>query len=649
MSLSRQLLIILAGLFLFVFAGIFWISVNNTRQYLAMQLASHAQDTATSLGLSLAPHLRHQDMAAMHAMINAIFDRGYYLEIVLENLQGQPLIERANPMRIEGIPPWFIRLLPLDTPWQDSLITTGWHQAGRIKVQSNPGYAYDELWRSAVQTCLWSVAAFALCMLLVLALLRLILSPLRSVEAQALAICKREFPVVEAIPRTRELKRVVLAMNKMSATLEHLISRLVSYAERMRREAHADTLTGLNNRRAFDTYLGHVLRSAEKIPMGVLALLRVNDFAAYNRRHGYQEGDQLLKDIARLIDARCSDYAAAWTARIGGADFAVILPNAGRETAESFAVTLSHGLADLAAAEAAHDLAHIGLACFVSGDRAGDVLAAADAALGQAQAKGANAWYLLDTGQAHAFASFGAQQWRQVIERALRSKSLALLRQPVRACADGSLLHEECFVRMPGEDGELIAAGAFIPMAERLGLVGDLDRQVLEYALSYLETEAGRERRIAVNLSPQSLHDGTFCAWLGKRLAIHKAAAARLTLEVSEYGATQNVAATKRFMDALQSLGVHIGIDHFGLSFAAFGCLRQLKPDYIKVDGSLVRGIADDKDNRFFLATLAKIAHGLDIKVIGECVESIGDWQTLIELHADGGQGYYLGGLEDLA
>ncbi|PZN84276.1 MAG: hypothetical protein DM484_03115, partial [Candidatus Methylumidiphilus alinenensis] len=88
------------------------------------QLESHAQDAATSLGLSLSPHM--SDPATMNAMVDAIFDRGYYQEIAIDSVDGKQLIKRINPVQIKGVPDWFIALIPLETPHADALIVNGW-------------------------------------------------------------------------------------------------------------------------------------------------------------------------------------------------------------------------------------------------------------------------------------------------------------------------------------------------------------------------------------------------------------------------------------------------------------------------------------------------------------------------------------------
>lgn len=234
MTLLRQLILAILALLLLVFAGSVAISVANTRHYLDAQLQSHAQDAATSLGLSLSTSAAEDDRATMESMVDALFDSGYYRSIRIIDTGGAPLVERAQPVRFDDVPAWFVRLIPLNTPLGEAMLMSGWRQLGRVQVTSNPGYAYLELWR----TTRGSVGLFALVAALAVALsvvgVNIILRPLRATEAQAAAIADREFPVQEHLPRTRELRRVVEAMNHMSRKVRQMLDEQIALGERLR-------------------------------------------------------------------------------------------------------------------------------------------------------------------------------------------------------------------------------------------------------------------------------------------------------------------------------------------------------------------------------------------------------------------------------
>jgi len=145
MSLKRQILTLVAIVLGLSYAGTLYISIKSTQDYLNKQLSVHAQDTATSLGLSLAPVIRERDLAQANSMIDVIFDRGYFKRISLDAWQGSFRIERELDVWTAEAPDWFVKMLALDTPVQTSEIFVDWKNRAQLSVSIHPGYAYDEL------------------------------------------------------------------------------------------------------------------------------------------------------------------------------------------------------------------------------------------------------------------------------------------------------------------------------------------------------------------------------------------------------------------------------------------------------------------------------------------------------------------------
>ena len=152
MTLYRQLVIFTVSLFLILFVGTWFAKFESTRSFLTDQLESHAQDTASSLGLAVSQY--PDDMIIVETMINAIFDRGYYETIRFIDPNGKILLERNLKVVIEGVPSWFIKLVPLKVPEANAYVTAGWRQAGTIYVKSHAGYAYNSLWQDIKHTTL---------------------------------------------------------------------------------------------------------------------------------------------------------------------------------------------------------------------------------------------------------------------------------------------------------------------------------------------------------------------------------------------------------------------------------------------------------------------------------------------------------------
>jgi diguanylate cyclase (GGDEF)-like protein len=644
MTLSRQLIIVGTLLFLLVFAGTFMISVNNTSNYISAQLESHAQDTATSLGLSLSPPMQENDILTMTSMVDAIFDRGYYREVAVVAIDGKPIIKRALPIRIESVPEWFVNLIHLQTPEGKALVMVGWQQAAKVSVWSNPGIAYAKLWSSTMETFWWFLGSAVVIMGLGLAALRLVLKPLKAVEDQAKAICNREFPVQTKMPLARELRSVVEAMNKMTVKVKDMLEEAVRASERLRSQAYMDPVTGLANRHYFDTHLQHLLRSPDEFVAGALLLIELDDFKRYNEQRGYVAGDELMRTVGAALGKLCVS-SQCFIARLGGANFAILMANARVDEAERLAGQACSALKDVyeQGLTETEKVGHAGVALFRGQESVAEFLSEADMALRAAQAKGPNAWHLFDQKDLKRADVHEASYWAERLQKVISDRQILLYFQPVKSCRDGSMLHQEALLRIQEPDGRLLNAGIFIPMAQKLGLSVELDKLVISHLKEIVDAGGGEGDRLAVNLSPGTVSDPDFIDWLCIELGHSPGLASRLIIELSERGAVDQLDAVRRLTEKVGALSVKVSLDHFGRGFVPFGYLSNLRIDYLKIDGSYIHGIDQNRENQFFVQTLAKIAHGLDIQIIAESVETQAEWETLQGLGVDAGQGYWLG------
>lgn len=646
MSLSRQLVLLVITLVMLLFAGTFLISVYNTRDYLESQLASHAQDAATSLGLSATTHVANGDRAMFTAMVNAMIHRGDYLNIRIEDLKGQAMIEREAKQAVD-VPEWFVYMFPLHSPEGSATMMSGWQQLGTVKVVSHPGLAYRKLWENSVDTLSWFIVGAGVVLLAGLFLLRMMLRPLERVAWQAHAICNREFPVVEEQPFTLEFRKVVEAMNRLSLKVGQMLDNGEQMASQLREQANTDPLTGLFNRRHFMNLLQ--TRLEDKESCGAVLLLQIENLAAYNQAHGYQGGDRLLRAVASLMKTESVAVSGITLAHLSGGDFAVLYEGAGmartRELAERLARALGALYVELEFSRM--DVGHVGGALYQN-QTPGEMLSAVDMALRHAQQEGPNALYVLGA-DGSGPEVFSAGEWRTLLEQALDKDLFRLQQQPVYARGKRQLLHRELFLRLvnPESEQSVIPAGVFMPMAESLGLAAHVDRWVITEVVEHVAAALGDDK-IAINMASTSLAQEGFIDWLDEYLRAHTDSAKRLILEWTEYGATVHLASLKIWIERLTPLGVEFSLDHFGKGFSSFAAIRELKAHYLKIDGSFTRDLDEAGDNAFFLQAVANIAHGLDLAVIAESVESAAAWERLESMDVDGGRGYWLGDVTDV-
>ncbi len=646
-SLLRKLLIIITLLIVSLLLGNFVVSVLHSRSYFSDQLSALAEDTATSLGLTLSHAAQEKDIPQIQSMINVIFDRGYYRGIVYRDLEGNVIVERSRDIAIDGVPQWFIDRIAIPERSGSAEVVSGWYRLGEVSVTVHPGYAYRDLWRVFTDQLRIFLFTAVLCYGLAGVGLNYLLRPLRNVEQQAEAICRKEFPVQEELPSTPELRRMVLAMNRMVRKIQEMFRQQVDMTDALRREASLDPVTGLANRREFDDAMRAWLSSEQRGSSGLMVLLHLEDLARINDRWGREFTDQLLKDIGGEFDDAATAYSGAIVSRRGGSDFCAFVPGILVAELEQFMAELKARLDKLGAVAVAEELALVLAGAYAeSVESAGKMLSAADNVLREAKTDVTrNAEIFHIEGQAQKIR--GAGEWSDYLRQVVDDGKILLHYQPVFA-GDGSTIvnHEVlCRVSDTGDNENVINAGVFWPLAERFGLVSRLDKHVMTKALDIMSTKV--DASLCVNISPQSLKTPGFVEWVEEIIQQFVAwdggpIIARLTCELPEKVLQS---AGDEFIDFTRRVNVHgvrVGLDHFGLTPSAMASLQSMNLAYVKIDRRFVSGIANSRENQFYVKNLIQIAQSCDVRIIAEGLETQADWQMLKGLGIDGGEGFLL-------
>lgn len=641
MSLLKQLFIAICLFLIVAFTGSFISSMESSREQLLSQLRSHAQDAATALGLSMTPHV--DDPAMIELMVSSIFDSGYFAQIRVVNIaDNHVIVERRTTTTPENVPEWFVNLVDLQPQPGDALIMRGWEQAARVEVLSHPQFAINKLWDSALGSLTWLLGCGVVSALLGGWLLRSQLKPLDNMVQQAEAITRREFLSMQKVPRTPELKRVVLAMNQMVEKLKTLFAEEAARSEKLREEAYQDSLTGLANRRLFDIRLANQLSVNDQNADGYLVFLRVNDLGGLNQRLGGQKTDALIKNIglqlSQLLETR---DASNWLAsRSRGGEFTLLAPGLSGEDADRLAQELSEQLESLrhTGASDCTPVAHLGIAAFRPGEQPRDVIGRADQALAQAQSNPEQSWARLD--DFNAAPEQGLHEWRNWIDAALNEGKLQLYFQPVVPCEDiGKLLHNKVLARLLDPQGEALAAGRFLPWIDRLGWAARFDLAMLQHSLEHLKQHP---TPLALSLSAATLREKDSFEHLLEVLKQHPQHAELMTLELDERHLPP-AAELEALSLRIRETGYRLGLQHFGGRFSLIGNLTHLGLDYLKIDGSYIRAIDQEADKRLFIEAVFRAANSIDLPLIAEMVETEGELLALKELGIDGAMGRLIG------
>ncbi|MBF6038453.1 EAL domain-containing protein [Pseudomonas sp. P154a] len=641
MSLRKQLFLAICLFLLVAFSGSFFVSLESSREQMLGQLRSHAQDAATALGLSLTAQI--DDPAMIELMVSSIYDSGYFRSIRVVNIvDEQVLVERSAPAKIDGVPGWFVRLVNLRPEGGDALIMRGWEQVARVEVLSNPQFALAKLWDSTLGSLLWLLVCGLLSAIFGGWLLRRQLRPLDKMVKQAEAISKREFLSLPKLPRTPELRRVVLAMNQMVEKLKALFAEEATRSEKLRAESYQDSLTGLANRRLLDEQLADHLLISEQSSTGHLLMLRVNDLIGLNQRLGGQRTDALISAVGELLKrlTHLPERRTWLAARNRGGEFSLLTPGLDGADAERLASEISATLENLRLTGASDcmPVAHLGIVPYHPGEPASDVLLRLDQALTQARQHPERPWvHLADTATAN---NHSQHDWRAWIDDALTHGKLQLYFQPVVQCADTSqVLHHKVLARLLDPNGEAIAAGHFLPWIERLGWSARFDLAMLEATLDYLVVNRWP---LALSLSGSTLRDPVPLRHIIDLLDSLPELAPLLTLEIDERQLPPPEE-LQRLSHSLLDTGYGLGLQHFGGSFSQIGNLTQLGLAYLKIDGAYIRRIDVQPDKRLFIDAIFRATNSIDLPLIAEMVETQGELEVIRELGLFGVMGRLIG------
>jgi diguanylate cyclase (GGDEF)-like protein/PAS domain S-box-containing protein len=420
------------------------------------------------------------------------------------------------------------------------------------------------------------------------------------------------------------------------------------HEQRLRHLAGHDPLTNLPNRRRFEEELSLELARAQRYgSRGAVLCLDLDNFKLVNDSGGHAAGDALIIEVAtRLVDRlRSSDIVA----RLGGDEFGILLPAVGRAEAQTAAEQLVDVLRQCAVVvegEAFRATASIGVALFESqGAGADEVLVVADLAMYNAKAHGHDrvVTYTMDEG--HEARAAAKLSWARRIHDALDEDRFLLYWQPILDLSTGAVSHGELLLRMRGDDGELIAPGAFLPAAERLGLIHEIDRWVVRRAIRVIADQRDpRPSPVAINLSGRSIAgDPELTRLIETELARAAVDPSRLIFEITETAAIANMTEAGKFADNMSRIGCGLALDDFGTGFGSFYYLKHLPVDYLKLDGEFIQNLPRSDFDKHIVKAIVEVARGLGIKTIAESVADDQTIQLLQQHGVDYAQGYHVG------
>lgn len=423
-----------------------------------------------------------------------------------------------------------------------------------------------------------------------------------------------------------------------------LINSRKAHELKLEQAANYDELTGHFNKRRLREALDHIVSSSVRSgSAGAYLAVGIDKLAAINDALGYEPADAVIVAIGQRLDRclRVSDVIG----RVGGDRFGIVLANCPEEhvavAAEKILAAVSH-VPIMTASGPIYATVSIGSATFPEQAKTSyEVMTRAETALAEAKRAGRNCFvpYRLSEEQRRQHRLGMALGER--VQRALHDKRLVFAFQPVVVADTGAVDYYECLLRMIDEDGNMVAAGDFMPIIEQLGFIRTIDRYVLERAVA--EVAANPGVRLGFNISGLTATDYAWLRAITTLLRGKPELARRLVIEITETAALHDIEESARFVGALRVLGCRIALDDFGAGFTSLRHLQTLAVDTVKIDGSFIRNLGQNYDNQMFLRHLVGLANGLGLATVAECVETAREAAILRREGVGYLQGYLIG------
>ena len=635
MSISRQLALGIGLLMVLIMTGNLMINIGKLKSQFEHQLAARADETATTLALSMTQSVELYDDAALRSMVDVVFDRGHFLEIRFDYIDSDKYVARYAPDDgVSVVPSWLHGTLKLNAKRAQTYVSQGWHQLGTLSVRLHPGPMYGQLWELVKAEVAWFALMAFIAIYGVRILLIWQLQPLKQVLELADKLAHNQFLHITQQPKARELARLVDGMNALSDRLHASFSAHGETIYALQQEAISDELTGLNNRKGLDQFLQDWMK-ADGFSPGWLMLLQIENLTQLNEQHGKAVVDDILLQVAMLLKTEpMLSHEHVCKARSGGGEFWVFCPDTLDGLLHKRLQQLSEHLLRLSLLEQHQAQLRIAvLPC-------DDIVAPSSLKhqLDILLQRGNSAQQVLTLGELEKHSLIHWVHWQKRLKAALAQESIELFAQPLFNAA-GNVMQQEVHCRLLQEDGPSLEAGFFWPIIDKLKFSSQFDLLVLKHWQSFMLNHEAQGDWV-INVSAKSLDDEHFRQEF--LTTLDKTLCANLILECSEYTLVHMGEDAMHWLHDIHELGLRLSVDHVGTSGKSFGFLARFPVYQGKIEKRFIRDIQQHKEHKLFVSGMTQVLHGQKALCLAEGIEQDSEKSTLWEMGLDGLMGYDL-------
>jgi diguanylate cyclase (GGDEF)-like protein/PAS domain S-box-containing protein len=420
----------------------------------------------------------------------------------------------------------------------------------------------------------------------------------------------------------------------------------IDITERKRQEAQIhhmamhDSLTDLPNRRALQEKLEYIISKSDRRKTHAFVAMDLDNFKLINDTLGHLQADQVLVDLAKIM--RKTMRPEDLLARVGGDEFAMVIQNVSRDEAKTIAERFYSAINRYSSYLKGYSFQigiSIGINLFDGKTDPQMIMAIAYSALAAAKYEGKNRVIIYHSEEYNRVELNQASQWCIRINDAVRENRLILQFQPVIRLDNREALYMEALVRMRDAGNKTVMPKAFIPAAERFGLMSKIDKWVVEKVINSVDKDNGV--RTFVNLSGSSLRDESLLEFIENAVKGNRRISSHIGFEITEFTNITNMDRLNQWMIDLRETGCQFALDDFGMGYFSFAHLLKLPVDFVKIESSFIQSIDTDQTSSAIVKAIITVSRLMGKEVIAEGVETESVANILSRLKIKYGQGNY--------
>lgn len=606
MTLYKQMILVMSIIVLLLLATAMFVNYKNAEGFIKDQLYSNAANTASSLGVAIGN--ADGDKAMQETLINAVFDSGYYEKIELSDIDGNIVYQSKEPVKVEGVPHWFIAYVHLSASEAVVTLSSGWKQIGHLKIIGHRGHAYMQIWDAFREMIFGFITLGIVALLGIYMLLKLLLQPLQRVREQAEGVLQRRFIYQKELPKTQEMHDVVTAMNSLVSKVKSIYEREAQAIAKYKRLLYEDRETGYYNRDYLRIKLQGYLNSHDHFSHGYIAAFTIHNYPKLLEEKGTNGVHKAVMDLRDMIDHTCMNiHIDKVCCRTRESDIMIIIPASLERDVEKLVQNVCQSPVEDFKIDATY-------VPYKEGESLVHIMERIDHGLMMAASMDSDSHRYYSDGKDDV-PLLSHDEWIETVQIAMDEHAFIPMLQTV-VKEGGEPVHHEFLLRLQYKD-RIISAGLFMPIIAGVNMLSDLDRHVLEELVSYNLTQP-----LAVNLTYDFISHSASLHLITELTKRWRENCMDIIFELPNAALAKDPDTCKVFASHIQREGWRLGIDHFTVDAYDLQLLEALKPAYLKINASYLLSLIENQQEEMSSSSLFILTELLEIDIIAIAVDS---------------------------